>query len=101
MVLVLSAGFTTFYSIRLIYLVFLSNPRGYKTFYASARENLTFLMVFGMSLLFFGSLFSGFILYDLFLGLGSDFFSGSIYSISGSTILVKNVEFMFLQNKSV
>jgi NADH-ubiquinone oxidoreductase chain 5 len=75
---VLSAFFTAFYSLRLLFLTFLAVPAGYKSYYLNVHETDTF-MFFSLISLFCGALFFGFFGKDLFIGLGTDFWSNAIF----------------------
>lgn len=74
----LAAFFTAFYSIRLLYLVFLSEPNGIKRLILNAHES-PWQMTLPLALLAIPSIFIGFISKDLFIGLGSDFWLNSVY----------------------
>jgi NADH:ubiquinone oxidoreductase subunit 5 (subunit L)/multisubunit Na+/H+ antiporter MnhA subunit len=75
---VVSAFCTAFYSWRLIFLTFFSTYRGSKIVYNSIHE-APLLMLIPLVVLAFGSVFSGILLQDLFVGLGSDFFQNVIF----------------------
>lgn len=89
---ILAAFCTSFYSTRLLYLVFLSKPNGNKSVILNAHEGS-----FRMSLpLFFLSLFSIFIGYltkDLFIGFGTNFWGSSIF-IKPINYLMTDIEFL-------
>jgi NADH-ubiquinone oxidoreductase chain 5 len=74
----LSAFFTAFYSFRLIYLTFLDFPNATKSIIREAHES-SGLIIFSLFILSLGSLFSGFLLKDLFIGVGSDFLGNSVF----------------------
>nr|YP_009092462.1 NADH dehydrogenase subunit 5 [Gloeochaete wittrockiana]AIM52048.1 NADH dehydrogenase subunit 5 [Gloeochaete wittrockiana] len=74
----LAAFCTAFYSFRLIYLVFLSVPNGYKSYFNQVHET-PYLMALPLVLLAFGSIFIGYLTKDLMLGMGTNFWGGSIY----------------------
>jgi NADH-ubiquinone oxidoreductase chain 5 len=79
---VIGAMFTTLYSVKVLYLTFLSNPNGpivnYKQ--AHAAHDSDIYMSLPLIILAVFSIFFGYITKDLFIGLGSDFFSdNSIY----------------------
>lgn len=69
----IGAIFTTLYSVKVLYLTFLSNPNGPKISYKHAHEGDLFLSLPLMILALF-SIFFGFITKDIFIGLGSNFF---------------------------
>jgi NADH-ubiquinone oxidoreductase chain 5 len=66
-----SAFFTSFYSIRLIYLTFIRKNNNSKNVIIHVHES-SYVMLIPLIILFFGSIFVGFIFKDLFLGLGVD-----------------------------
>ena len=53
--------FTTYYSVKLIYFVFLSNPNSFKSYYKHSKESYSLLMLISLSILSFFSIFSGFL----------------------------------------
>ncbi len=68
------ATFTTLYSIKILYLSFMTNPNGLKINYKYANEG-TIFMTMPLIILAVFSIFFGFIFKDLFIGMGSNFFS--------------------------
>jgi NADH-ubiquinone oxidoreductase chain 5 len=68
----LAAFATAFYSIRVLYLVFLSEPNGNKNIIFNAHEG-TARMTFPLFLLCLLSIFIGYLSKDLFIGFGTDF----------------------------
>ena len=68
----LGAFFTAFYSIRLVYLCFLSAPNGYRHSIINAHES-SILISFPLGILAIPSIFLGYIIKDVFIGLGSPF----------------------------
>jgi len=90
----ISVFFTSFYSIRLLFLVFLSEPVGNKVVLLNAHES-SWRIGFP---LFFLSLFSiviGFLTRDLFVGFGTDFWGSSIFVLPSSYLLL-DIEFIDL-----
>jgi len=73
----LTAIFTAFYSFRLISLVFLSYPNAPKADYLHSHE-AGLAVVIPLTILSLFSIFFGFMFSDLFVGIGTDFFSNSI-----------------------
>jgi NADH-ubiquinone oxidoreductase chain 5 len=73
----LAAFFTAFYSIRLIHLSFLSNPNGYKSVILYAHDS-TSLMMLPLAVLTVPSIFIGYLLKDMIIGLGTDFWGNSL-----------------------
>ena len=70
----IGAIFTTLYSIKVLYLTFIANPNGSINDYKNAHEGDLFLNIPLIVLAIF-SIFFGFIAKDIYLGLGSNFFS--------------------------
>lgn len=70
--------FSSFYSFRLLYLVFFSFPAGYRSAYSQAAEP-SFYMSFPLFCLSGGALFSGYLASDVMVGLGTDFWAGSLF----------------------
>lgn len=77
---IISAFFTAFYSIRLIYLTFFKVTNADKNIIESAHESNLFMML-PLFLLAFGSIFIGFIAKDLFLGMGVDTWNNSLFQL--------------------
>jgi len=69
----IGAIFTTLYSVKVLYLTFLTNPNGPKIYYKNAHEGNLYLSLPLMILALF-SIFFGYITKDIFIGLGSNFF---------------------------
>ena len=99
--LLLSALFTTMYSIRLIYFVFISAPNSNVYIYKSSFEYYGLNSLFGMNILVFLSIFSGYLLSDIFIGFGSNFFSDSLSSFNNYNRHIINSEFILFQNYTV
>ena len=87
-----SVFFTSFYSIRLLFLVFLSEPVGNKNTLLNAHEGgwRLGLPLFILSLL---SITIGFASRDLFVGFGTSFWSASIFVLPVNYVL-SDVEFI-------
>lgn len=75
----LAAFFTAFYSIRLLHLTFLSTPAGYRKVMERAHD-APFAMGFPLFLLSLGSIFIGYLTRDMIIGVGTDFWSHSIFT---------------------
>jgi len=71
---IIGATFTLLYSIKILYLTFISTPNGSLTDYNKAHEGDIFMTIPLIILAFF-SIFFGYITKDMFIGLGSDLFS--------------------------
>lgn len=74
----LSAFFTAFYSFRLLFLTFLAGPQGYRTSYQAVHES-PLLLGIPLMVLAFGSIFAGYLMKDMIIGLGTPFFGNSIF----------------------
>jgi len=70
---VIGAIFTTLYSVKVIYLTFLTNPNGPVNYYRNAHESDIFISLPLVILAVF-SIYFGYITRDIFIGLGSGFF---------------------------
>lgn len=76
---VIAAIFTTLYSVKVLYLTFLTNPNGPIKNYKIANESDIY-MSFPLIILAFFSVFFGFLTKDIFIGLGTGFFiDNSLY----------------------
>lgn len=73
-----AAFFTCAYSWKLAYFVFLINYNGPRGRLAGVQEP-GILMIISLSFLCLGSLFVGYLLKDLFIGLGTDFWGNSLW----------------------
>ena len=88
----LSAMLTAFYSFRIVYLTFYGSFNTYK-FYLQSTHELTYNMAFSLFILSIGSIFSGFLLQVLFVGLGNVGWGNSIY-VSSSSYTFADIEFI-------
>ena len=88
----IGAMFTTLYSVKVLYLTFLTNPNGPLTNYKNAHEGDIFMSLPLMILAVF-SIFFGFITKDMFIGLGSGFFSDNALFIHPSHEIMLDTEF--------
>ena len=70
----IGAMFTTLYSVKVLYLTFLTNPNGPLINYKQAHESDIYMSIPLIILAVF-SIFFGYITKDLFIGLGSGFFA--------------------------
>jgi NADH-ubiquinone oxidoreductase chain 5 len=68
----LSAFFTAFYSLRVVSLTFLKKPSESKNTFLSLHES-SFKMAFPLFFLSLFSIFLGYFLKDMFVGVGTDF----------------------------
>jgi proton-translocating NADH-quinone oxidoreductase chain L len=83
----LTAMLTAVYSFRLIYLVFLNKNNSYKDIVKSTHE-LSSEMGIPLAVLSVGSIFTGYLTRDFFIGLGSDFFDDAIFVLPENMIIV-------------
>ena len=89
-----AAFFTAFYSIRLLFLVFLAEPNGHKSIILGAHEG-SWRMTFPLFLLSIFSITIGFLTRDLFIGFGTDFWGWSIFVLPQNYVL-SDIEFISL-----
>lgn len=88
----IGAMFTTLYSVKVLYLTFLTNPNGPLINYKQAHEGDIYMSLPLMILAVFSILF-GFITKDMFIGLGSGFFSDNALFIHPSHEIMLDTEF--------
>lgn len=88
----ISAMFTTLYSVKVLYLTFLTNPNGPLVNYKQAHEGDMFMSLPLIALAIL-SIFFGYITKDIFLGLGSDFFADNSLFIHPSHEIMLDTEF--------
>jgi NADH-ubiquinone oxidoreductase chain 5 len=92
---VIGAIFTTLYSVKVIYLTFLTNPNGSIHYYKNAHESDIFMSLPLVILAIF-SIFFGFIAKDIYLGLGSNFFIDNSIFIHPVNEIMIDTEFAVL-----
>jgi NADH-ubiquinone oxidoreductase chain 5 len=88
----IGAMFTTLYSVKVLYLTFLTNPNGPLINYKQAHEGDIYMSLPLIILAVF-SIFFGFITKDMFIGLGSGFFSDNALFIHPSHEIMLDTEF--------
>ncbi len=88
----IGAMFTTLYSVKVLYLTFLTNPNGPIVNYKHAHEGDIFMSIPLMVLAVF-SIFFGYITKDLFIGLGSGFFADNSIFIHPTHEIMLDTEF--------
>jgi NADH-ubiquinone oxidoreductase chain 5 len=88
----IGAMFTTLYSIKVLYLTFLTNPNGPSINYKQAHEGDIFMSIPLIILAIF-SIFFGNITKDMFIGLGSGFFSDNALFVHPSHETTIDTEF--------
>jgi NADH-ubiquinone oxidoreductase chain 5 len=89
---VIGAIFTTLYSVKVLYLTFLTNPNGSFIYYKHAHEGDIFISL-PLTILAIFSIFFGFLTKDLFIGLGSNFFIDNSLFIHPIHEIMINTEF--------
>lgn len=92
---IIGAMFTTLYSVKVLYLTFLTNPNGpivnYKQAHAAHEGDI--FMSLPLIILAVFSIFFGYITKDIFIGLGSDFFSDNSLFIHPNHEIMLDTEF--------
>jgi NADH-ubiquinone oxidoreductase chain 5 len=88
----IGAMFTTFYSTKVLYLTFLTNPNGPLINYKQAHEGDMFLNMPLIILAIF-SIFFGYLTKDIFIGLGTNFFSDNSLFIHPNHEIMLDTEF--------
>ena len=88
----IGAAFTTLYSVKVLYLTFISNPNGPLVNYKNAHEGDVYMSLPLITLAVF-SIFFGYLTKDIFLGLGSSFFSDNSLFIHPSHEILLDTEF--------
>jgi NADH-ubiquinone oxidoreductase chain 5 len=91
----IGAVFTTLYSVKVLYLTFLTNPNGPLANYkqAHAAHEADIFMSMPLIILAVFSIFFGYITKDIFIGLGSDFFSDNSLFIHPIHEIMLDTEF--------
>jgi NADH-ubiquinone oxidoreductase chain 5 len=92
MIATIGAMFTTLYSVKVLYLTFLTNPNGPLVNYKQAHEGSVF-MSFPLIILAVFSILFGYITKDIFIGLGSGFFADNALFIHPSHEIMLDTEF--------
>ena len=88
----IGAMFTTLYSVKVLYMTFLTNPNGPLMDYKHVHESDIFMSAPLIILALF-SIFFGYITKDIFIGLGSNFFVDNSLFIHPSHEIMLNTEF--------
>jgi NADH-ubiquinone oxidoreductase chain 5 len=94
----IGAMFTTLYSVKVLYLTFLSNPNGPISNYTSSLSKQSahegdIFMSFPLIILAIFSIFFGYMSKDIFIGLGSGFFTDNSLFIHPLREIMLNTEF--------
>ena len=88
----IGATFTALYSIKILHLTFISTPNGYLTDYKKAHEGDIYMSMPLIILAVF-SIFFGFVTKDMFIGLGTGFFSDNAIFIHPVHEIILETEF--------
>src|ERR1700712_2746475 len=88
----IGAMFTTLYSVKVLYLTFLTNPNGPVVNYKNAHEGDIYMSLPLIILAVF-SIFFGYITKDIFIGLGSGFFADNSIFIHPTHEIMLDTEF--------
>jgi NADH-ubiquinone oxidoreductase chain 5 len=86
---IIAAFFTAFYSIRLIYLTFLIKINSYKKTIENAHD-APFLLGLPLYLLSLCSIFIGYLIRDMLVGMGSDFWGNALFILPQNFILIES-----------
>jgi NADH-ubiquinone oxidoreductase chain 5 len=89
---VIGAMFTTLYSVKVLYLTFITNPNGPLIQYKKAHEGDIYMSIPLIILAIF-SIFFGYISKDIFIGLGTGFFTDNALFIHPSHEIMLETEF--------
>lgn len=89
----IGAIFTTLYSVKILYLTFLARPNGPKISYRNASLEGDFFMIFPLVVLALFSVFFGYFTKDLFIGIGTGFFTDNSIFIHPNHEILISTEF--------
>lgn len=87
-----SAMFTAFYSFRLIYLTFFNKTNAFKTVISHAHD-APFIMAIPLFLLGFGSIFVGYLMKDMIIGMGTSYWGNAVFTLPDNLLILQS-EFM-------
>jgi NADH-ubiquinone oxidoreductase chain 5 len=83
----ISAFFTAFYSMRLLYLTFLTKTNAYKSVIIGAHD-APIRMSLPLGILAIGSIFVGYLTKDMIIGVGTSFWGNAIFTLPKNCILL-------------
>jgi NADH-ubiquinone oxidoreductase chain 5 len=95
----LGAFFTAFYSVRLLYLTFMSKPAGYRQVICFAYDSGIYI-TFALGCLAIPSMLIGYYTKDMLVGVGTPFFGSAIY-IGVNSVSLFDAEFIPLFYKTL
>lgn len=93
----ISAFFTALYSTRLVYLIFIVKPSGYRQIITGAFDS-GFQISFALACLAIPSVFIGYYLKDMVVGFGSQFFAKTVFT-NLDHLHIMDSEFVVIFNK--
>jgi NADH-ubiquinone oxidoreductase chain 5 len=85
----LAAFFTAFYSIRLLFLTFLTNVNGFRPVILSAHDG-ELKLALPLAALAVPSIFFGFITRDMIIGFGTSFWGNAIFNLPENSTLIES-----------
>jgi NADH-ubiquinone oxidoreductase chain 5 len=91
---IVAAFFTAFYSTRLLYYTFYVLPNGYKVSFQNIVE-ISWIMFVPLTVLIIGSIFLGYAVKDIFIGMGSDYWGNAVLSLPYNIYILES-EFLVL-----
>jgi NADH-ubiquinone oxidoreductase chain 5 len=98
---IISAALTSFYSIKLLFLTFYNVHNSYFNILYN-NKNKFILILIALTILFFGSLFVGYIFKDLFIGMGTDIWTNTLDTESyKNNLKIFEVEFLPMHIKLI
>ena len=83
----IAAFFTAFYSMRLLYLTFLTNTNSFKPIIKNVHES-PFKIRLPLFILRFGAIFIGYLTRDMIIGLGTDFWGNALFVNPTNSIII-------------
>jgi NADH-ubiquinone oxidoreductase chain 5 len=84
--------FTTLYSVKILFLAFLTNPNGPVNYYKHAHEGNIFMSL-PLAILALFSIYFGFITKEIYIGMGSSFFNDNSIFIHPLNEILIDTEF--------
>ena len=85
----MAAFFTAFYSFRLVYLTFIAKPMGPRQVIENAHE-VPLTMGIPLLVLSFGSIFIGYLMKDMVIGLGTDFWQNAVFVLPKNNLFIES-----------
>jgi NADH-ubiquinone oxidoreductase chain 5 len=95
----ISAGLTAFYSLRLLYYSFLSSTNSFRSIYKVVHEGTLNLLI-PLFCLTLASIFIGYLMKEMIIGIGTDLFQNSIQTLSTNVYFIE-AEFIPWQVKII